>query len=257
MRIKLTLAYDGRTLDGWQSQPSGNTVQDHLEKAASETAKEPVRIHGSGRTDAGVHALAQVAHFDAPEQLTMNPFNWVPALNTKLPASIRVLSAEEVAHDFHARFSAKRKTYRYHICTEPVLSPFKAGLAWHLPRQLDPYLLEDALKATLGRHCFKAFAAKRGNETEATDYHRTLTHASLESQDDGWQLTWTGDGFLYKMVRLLTGSVIEVAQGRRRMEEFTQLLDQGPELPHGRAPYCAPADGLYLQTVAYSTSPKP
>ncbi|MEP4077511.1 tRNA pseudouridine(38-40) synthase TruA [Haloferula sp.] len=251
MRIKLKIAYDGRSLDGWQSQPSGNTVQDRLEKAAAETAKEPVRIHGSGRTDAGVHAIAQVAHFDAPEHLTMNPFNWVPALNTKLPASIRVLEAEETKTDFHARFSATGKTYHYDICTEPVLSPFRAGLAWHLPRQLDPHLLEDALTTTLGRHSFEAFAAKRGNETEDTDYHRALTRASLESLDYGWRLTWSGDGFLYKMVRLLTGGVIQVAQGRLRLDDFALLLDQPSGLAHGRAPFCAPADGLYLESVDY------
>jgi len=254
VRIKLTLAYDGRSLEGWQSQPSGNTVQDLLEKAATATAKEPIRVHGSGRTDAGVHALAQVAHFDAPDHLTMNPFNWVPALNTKLPSSIRVLAAEEAAPDFHARFSATGKTYHYDICTEPVLSPFRAGLAWHLPRQLDPFLLEDAMKVTLGRHHFEAFAAKRGNETESTDYHRTLTQASLEPHEHGWRLTWSGDGFLYKMVRLLTGGVITVAQGRLRLDDFTQLLDQPSGLPHGRPPLCAPADGLYLQSVVYESA---
>ncbi|BCX47132.1 tRNA pseudouridine synthase A [Haloferula helveola] len=254
MRIKLTLAYDGRPHDGWQSQPGGNTVQDLLESAASETAKQPVRVHGSGRTDAGVHALAQVAHLDAPDGLTMNPFNWVPALNTKLPASIRVLSAEEVGPEFHARFSATSKTYRYEISTEPVLSPFRAGLAWHLPRQYDPYLLEDALKLTLGRHDFEAFAAKRGNETEDTDHHRTLTRAELDAFDHGWRLTWSGDGFLYKMVRLLTGSVVRVAQGRLRLDEFAAFLDQPEGLPHGRSSHCAPADGLYLESVSYDPS---
>jgi len=251
MRIKIVVAYDGRTLNGWQSQPNGNTVQDLLEKAATETAKQPVRVHGSGRTDAGVHAVAQVAHFDTPDHLTMNPFNWVPALNTKLPACIRVLSAEEVSPDFHARFSATGKTYRYDISAEPVLSPFRAGFAWHLPRQFDPYLLEDALKLTLGRHDFEAFSAKRGNETDDTSHLRTLTTARLTPLDHGWQVTWSGDGFLYKMVLLLTGSVLEVAQGRLRIDNFAQLLDQASGLPHGRAPLCAPADGLFLEEVHY------
>ena len=251
MRIKLTIAYDGRLLEGWQSQPSRNTVQDLLEKAASDTAKQAIRVHGSGRTDAGVHAIAQVAHFDAPDHLTMNPFNWVPALNTKLPSSIRVLSAEEAAPDFQARFSATAKTYHYDISTEPVLSPFSAGLVWHLPRQLDPCRLEVALKTTRGRHTFEGFAAKRGNETEATDYHRTLTQASLKPHEHGWRLTWTGNGFLYKMVRLLTGGVIQVAQGRLRLDDFALLLNQPSGLPHGRSPLCAPADGLYLHAANY------
>ncbi|MEM1084260.1 MAG: tRNA pseudouridine(38-40) synthase TruA [Verrucomicrobiota bacterium] len=251
MRLKLTIAYDGRPFEGWQSQPSGNTVQDRLERAVREISNEATRVHGSGRTDAGVHALAQVAHFDAPDHLTMNPFNWVPALNTKLPAEIRVLMAEEVRPDFHARFSAIGKTYRYDICTEPVLSPFKAGMAWHLPRQLDPQLLEDALNTTLGRHDFEAFSAKRGNETAETDYHRTLTQASLEPLDHGWRLNWSGDGFLYKMVRLLTGGVIQVAQGRLRLDDFGMMLDQPSGLPAGRPPICAPADGLFLESVDY------
>lgn len=251
MRIKIVTAYDGRNHQGWQSQPGGNTVQDLLEAAAAEVAKQPVRVHGSGRTDAGVHALAQVAHFDAPDHLTMNPFNWVPALNTKLPASIRVLEASEVAADFHARFSATAKTYRYEITTEPVLSPFKAGMAWHLPRQFDPYLLEDALQLTMGRHDFQAFSAKRGNETDDTDFTRTLTQADHQAIDHGWRLTWSSNGFLYKMVRLLTGSVLEVAQGRLRMDDFAALLDQPRELPNGRAPFCAPADGLFLESVRY------
>lgn len=251
MRIKLTLAYDGRGFDGWQSQPHGNTIQDHLEAAAAAVAKEAVRVHGSGRTDAGVHALAQVAHLDAPDHLTMNPFNWVPALNTKLPPAIRVLAAEEAAPDFHARFSATAKTYRYEFSTEPVLSPFRAGFAWHLPRQLDPVLLDQALAAITGRHDFEAFAARRGNETPDTDFHRTLTAARLEALDHGWRITLTGDGFLYKMARLLVGSALHVAQGRLTLPAFVQLLDQPPGLPQGRAPICAPADGLYLEAVSY------
>lgn len=252
MRIRITIAYDGRPHDGWQSQPGGNTVQDLLEKAATETAKEPLRVHGSGRTDAGVHALAQVAHLDPPRSVNMNPFNWVPALNTKLPPSIRVLEAGEAPPDFHARFSATAKTYRYDIRTDPVLSPFHAGFAWHLPRQLDPMQLEDALAIVRGRHNFEAFSAKRGNETDATDHHRTLSRADLQPLDHGWRLTFTGDGFLYKMVRLLVGSVVQVAQGRLRPDDFAALLDQAPGLPRGRSSHCAPADGLFLESVKYS-----
>jgi len=251
MRLKLTLAYDGRPHEGWQSQPGGNTIQDLLAAAASETAKEPLRVHGSGRTDAGVHAEGQVAHLDVPPTLDMNPFNWVPALNTKLPPSIRVLTAEPVPDDFHARFSATAKTYRYQIRTEPVLSPFHAGLAWHLPRQLDPILLEDALAGFQGRHDFEGFSAKRGNEGEHSDFHRALAACRLEQADCGWHIRLTGDGFLYKMARLLVGSAVEVAQGRLRLDEMQRWLDQPPDLPHGRSRFCAPADGLYLESVRY------
>ena len=251
MRLKLHISYDGRSHDGWQSQPSGNTIQDLLEKSATETAKEKIRVHGSGRTDAGVHALDQIAHMDVPDGLSMNPFNWVPAMNSKLPGSIRVLSAEEVITDFHARFSAKGKTYHYDISTEPVLSPFRHGLAWHIPRQLDPVALEDAMQATLGYHDFEAFCVRRGNETEDTDHRRTLSQAKLEQIEYGWRLTWSGDGFLYKMVRILTGSAVKVAEGRVRMDDHCALLDQPEGLPNGRSNHCAPADGLFLREVVY------
>lgn len=251
MRLKLTISYDGRPFEGWQSQVGHNTVQDHIKAAMAETAKVPLFLAGAGRTDAGVHALAQTAHFDAPGHLTMNPYNWVPALNTKLPPTIRIISCEEVADDFHARFSAKGKIYRYDLCTDPVLSPFKAGLAWHVPRLLDADVLEQALGLLVGRHDFRGFAANRGNETEATDWCRTITAADLEARSDGYRITFAGDGFLYKMVRLLTGGAVQASQGRISLPDLARLLDQPPELPFGKSPLCAPSDGLYLQEVRY------
>lgn len=253
MRLKLTIAYDGRPYSGWQSQPGGNTIQDIVEKAIETVAKEPVRIHSSGRTDTGVHANAQIAHFDAPESIDMNPYNWVPALNTKLPATIRIMDCEQVPDDFHARYSATGKTYHYDLCMQPVMHPLRAGLAWHLPRQLDPATLEQALSHYLGTHCFKAFAANRGNETESTDYTRTITEAKLITTDDGYRIIYSGNGFLYKMVRLLTGAAVQAAQGRLRLDDHLSLLNQETELPHGKAPYCAPADGLTLFEVKYMT----
>ena len=133
VRLKLTIAYDGHRFGGWQLQPNTDTIQERLETALAEIAKEPLRLHGSGRTDSGVHAIGQVAHFDAPDQLTMNPVNWLAALNTRLPATIRVLECEEVANDFHARFSALSKTYHYELSNAPILPPFQAGRVWHLP----------------------------------------------------------------------------------------------------------------------------
>ncbi len=251
MRLKLTIAYDGRPFSGWGKQPDGNTVQDHLEKAVSEVAKQDVRVHGSGRTDAGVHAAGQVAHFDAPDGMSMNPFNWVPAVNTKLPATIRAIACEEVTADFHARFSAVSKTYTYDLCLAPVLPPLKAGLAWHLPRQLDPETMERALELVHGEHDFRAFAAMRGNETDETSYVRVIENAELQTTDDGYRIIFTGNGFLYKMARLLTGSVVYAAQGRLRLDDLTSLLDQPADLPHGRAPFCAPSDGLVLDHVVY------
>ncbi|MCB1132351.1 MAG: tRNA pseudouridine(38-40) synthase TruA [Verrucomicrobiae bacterium] len=253
MRLKLTIAYDGRPYNGWQSQACGNTVQDFLLRALEGVAKKPVRLQGSGRTDTGVHALGQIAHFDAPPEISMNPFNWVPALNTKLPATIRVMACEEAAPDFHSRFDASGKIYRYDLCTDPVLPPLRAGLAWHLPRALDATELGRALAVFLGRHDFHAFAAYRGNEAPDMDWHRTIHRADLETLPDGYRITWTGDGFLYKMVRLLTGAAVHAAQGRMLLDDLAAMLDQAPGLPLGKSPLCAPADGLYLQEVLYKS----
>ena len=252
MRLKLTIAYDGRPFSGWQIQPNGDTVQEQIENALAVVAKEPLRLHGSGRTDAGVHALGQVAHFEPPPALTMNPVNWVAALNTKLPASIRILDCEEVPDDFHARFAALSKTYTYDLATTPTLPPLLAGLAWHLPRQLDPDTLEEALALFRGTHDFRAFAATRGNETEGTDYSRTISEAAAAPTATGYQLTFTGNGFLYKMVRLLTGSAVTAAQGRLRLDDLADFLDQSPDFPYGMSPLCSPPDGLSLASVDYT-----
>ncbi|MDG1358316.1 MAG: tRNA pseudouridine(38-40) synthase TruA [Akkermansiaceae bacterium] len=247
----MTLAYDGRPFQGWATQPRGNTIQDYLEKSISEVAKQGVRIHGSGRTDTGVHALGQVAHFDVPDGMSMNAYNWLPAVNSKLPAAVRVMNCEEVPKDFHARFSAKSKTYTYDLCLAPVLPPLRAGLAWHLPRQLDADSLAKALSILEGEHSFQAFSAKRGNETEDTDYVRILSQCELVTTEMGYKIVFTGNGFLYKMARLLTGSAVYAAQGRLRLDDLKSLLDQSPELPHGKSPFCAPPDGLILDHVNY------
>ena len=251
MPLKLTIAYDGRPYNGWQSQACGNTVQDFILRALEEVAKRPIKLQGAGRTDTGVHALGQTAHFEPPSEISMNPCNWVPALNCKLPPTIRIMACDEVARDFHSRFSAIGKIYHYDLCTDPVLPPLKAGLAWHLPRLLDADILQQALDLFKGRHDFHAFAAYRGNEQPDMDWFRTIHRAELETLADGYRITWVGDGFLYKMVRFLTGAAVQAAQGRLRKDDLAALLDQAPGLPLGKAPNCAPADGLYLQQVLY------
>ena len=253
MRLKLTIAYDGRPFHGWQSQVGGNTVQDFIQRALADVAKQPLKLLGSGRTDAGVHALAQIAHFDAPPECSMQPRHWLPALNCKLPATIRIMACEDVPADFHSRFSATGKIYRYDICTHPVLPPLLAGLAWHVPRLPDPGMLESALALFCGRHDFHAFAAYRGNEPPDMDWCRTLYRADLQTLADGYRITFAGDGFLYKMVRLLTGAAIRAAAGRLPLADLAALLDQAPGLPLGKTTHCAPAAGVYLQEVLYQT----
>ncbi len=256
MRLKLTIAYDGQPYSGWQIQPNSRTIQACIEEALAEVAKTPVQLYGSGRTDTGVHANAQVAHFDAPASVDMNPFNWVPALNTKLPPSIRIMSCEEVSDDFHARFSAQKKTYSYELSLAPVLHPHKAARCWHLPRQLDPASLEQAMEHYLGEHDFRAFAAFRGNETEQTEYRRSIYTSRVEILPEGYRLVFTGNGFLYKMVRLMVGAAVQCAQGRLRLDDHLYLLERGQDQKGRKSPLCAPADGLTLEEVIYESRNK-
>lgn len=248
-RFRLTLAYDGRPFAGWQSQPGGNTVQDFLERALGRVLPETSpRVHGSGRTDAGVHALGQVAHFDAPSEFRLNGDAWRRALNSHLPPSIRVTHCAEARPDFHARFDATGKTYRYRIFTGEVLPPLEVGLAWHRPKQLDFDLLAEACAALEGTHDFAGFAAFRGNEDGTEDTVRTLWSVTLTNDGPLRVLTFHGSGFLYKMVRLLTGALVRVAAKKQPLTWLTDLLHRRDP---GKCQHVAPPDGLYLVSVDY------
>ncbi len=248
-RFKLTLAYDGAPFDGWQSQPAANAVQDHLEAALAAVAGVRLRAHGAGRTDAGVHALGQVAHFDAPGESRMDAAAWLRALNTKLPRALRVVASEAAPPDFHARFSAVAKTYRYEIDTAPVPHPLRRDRAWQRPSPpIDAALLREACALVVGRHDFAAFAAnRRDGKDPATE--RTIAAAAVDRPGaERLAVTLTGDGFLYKMVRLLVGGAVRVAEGRAPLSWIQQLLDNPGG---GKCQYCAPAAGLYLVEVDY------
>jgi tRNA pseudouridine38-40 synthase len=244
-RLKLTVAYDGTAFAGWQSQTHRNTIQDELEGACDRVCGERVRIHGAGRTDAGVHALAQCAHVDLPNR-TLTTTRWRTALNAILPPTIRVLRCRYVSHDFHARFSAKGKTYRYRIWAGPVLLPLDFNRAWHISAPLDVDLLRAAGRKFIGKHDFAAFAANRGNKKQDTVH----TISSLKIRRSGSLLTFDigGDGFLYKMVRLMVGAMVRVALGKIALEEISSELESGRSTS---ARYVAPAYGLYLIRVWY------
>lgn len=247
-RIKLTIAYNGSPYEGWQSQPGGNTVQDHLHAALSDIAGTEIRIQGSGRTDTGVHALGQVAHFDAPEASSMDAGAWQRATNTKLPPSIRVMAAEPVDDDFHARFSATGKTYRYQIHTAPVLPPLEIGRVWHQSQQLDLTLLREACALFVGEHDFAAFAANR-HDGKIPNTVRTITAVEVTTDAPNCiAIQFSGNGFLYKMVRLLVGGAVRVASGRDSVQWLSSLL--GP-VSETKCQYCAPGDGLTLMEVKY------
>lgn len=250
-RLLFTCAYDGLPYCGWQSQRGGASVQDTVEAAMAAILRSPLRIAASGRTDAGVHAHAQCFHADVPETCRMTPENWRAALNAHLPASVRILEVQAVAGDFHARFDAVGKEYEYLICTAPVLSPFLHGRAWHLPHAFDADLLEQALRVYEGEHDFRRFAANRGNEPAdppADFYLRTIYSASMQREGEMLRIRVHGNGFMYRMVRLLVGTAHQVARGRMTCEALAAMLSAplGPKTRH-----CAPAAGLYLRRVFY------
>ena len=241
----MLLAYDGRPFRGWQSQAGGDAVQDRLEQAFMRVGGQRIVVHGSGRTDAGVHALGQVAHADVPRGF-LPPAKWHAALNASLPPEIRVLRCVRAAADFHARFQARGKTYLYRIHVGPVFPPLEIGRAWHVPGPLDLSVLRACAARLTGKHDFAGFAANRGHAPTSTV--RTLREIHLTARGPLLTLRYTGDGFLYKMVRLLTGTLIRCAQGRME-PAFLDTLLAGGGTP--KTHFQAPAEGLYLARVHY------
>jgi tRNA pseudouridine38-40 synthase len=244
-RLKLVIAYDGAGFAGWQSQTHRNTIQDHLERAFERVVGKPVRVHGAGRTDAGVHALAQCAHVDLPNG-RLSSARWTEALNASLPPSIRVLRCRYVSNNFHARLSAKAKIYRYRIWNGPVLPPFEYRRAWHIARPLDLKLLKQAAKHFVGTHDFAAFAAHRGKRVQSTV--RTIYSVRVRQTGPRVTIQLEGEGFLYKMARLIVGSLVKCALGKMRVADLMARLDSGKV---GPARFAAPAEGLFLVRVRY------
>jgi tRNA pseudouridine38-40 synthase len=244
-RLHLTIAYDGTPFAGWQSQPNRNGVQDHIEAALAKVLDRSARVHGAGRTDAGVHALAQAAHVDVPAK-RFSTSTWRVALNANLPAGVRIIACRRVSHLFHARFSAKGKVYRYRIWNTETFHPLEVGRAWHVPQRL----AVDDLMVYAGLFCgqrdFASFAANRGVPPETTV--RNLQDIKVRRHGSLVTLEFTGDGFLYRMVRMITGSLVQVALGRKEEDWLRELL----ETPgRKKTNHTAPAEGLYLVRVSY------
>ncbi|MDQ6859759.1 MAG: tRNA pseudouridine(38-40) synthase TruA [Verrucomicrobiota bacterium] len=246
-RLKFVVAYDGRPFAGWQSQANGNTIQDILEQAFANVSGETIRVHGSGRTDAGVHSLAQVAHVDVPSR-SLPPETWTAALNASLPSAIRVLRCAYAPAAFHARFTTRGKLYRYRIWNDRYLSPFEEGRAWHVTGLLDLATFESEAQQYLGKHDFAGFAANRGKPT--LDTVRTITSVRVRKSGKCITVEFAGDGFLYKMVRLMVGALVSVARGKSPVGEIRERL-QRPHAFIKHARPAAPACGLYLVRVLY------
>lgn len=245
-RLKLTLAYDGDPFAGWQSQTHGNTIQDHLERTFRCVTGKDVRIHGAGRTDAGVHALAQCAHVDLPDR-KRSATGWQSTINALLPPAIRVLRCRYVSADFHARFSATGKIYRYRIWSARILPPFEWARAWHVSAPLDFEKLERGAEQFVGTHDFGAFAANRGKPE--TNTVRTIHSVRTKKLGALITIEFKGDGFLYKMVRLMVGAIVSCALGKTALQTIEQHLRSPRHV--GGVRLVAPAAGLILVRIHY------
>jgi tRNA pseudouridine38-40 synthase len=247
--LKLILSYDGSDFAGWQVQPNAATVQGTLASAIGRVTGEKVLPQGSGRTDAGVHALAQVVTFET--ESSVPTANFVKALNDALPASMRVLEVEEAAADFHARKSARGKTYRYRIYREAICPPFLARYVWHYRFPLSEEAMAQAAGLVEGEHDFTSFAAvdpERSREGETVSNLRRIFSSSWERQRDEFIYTVKGSGFLHHMVRNLVGTFILVGKGTLKLHDVTRILEARSRSAAGAT---APASGLYLVDVEY------
>lgn len=241
--LKLTVAYDGTRLVGWQRQGEGASVQGLLEEALARLERAPVSVQGAGRTDAGVHALGQVASVRVTFE--HDTATVARALNAQLPPDVRVLLIEEVDAAFHARFSARLKTYRYQIRNGAIVSPFEHAYVWHVPERLDVAAMQEAAAMFVGTHDFAAFRSV-GGETASTV--RTVTRSAWREESGLLAYEISGTGFLRHMVRALVGTLVEVGRGWRPPAGMAALLQGGVR---GDAGPTAPPQGLFLVSVDY------
>jgi tRNA pseudouridine38-40 synthase len=250
LRLRLLIAYDGRPFRGWQSQATKDAVQDHVEAALAGIVGSRVVIIGSGRTDAGVHAYGQVAHADVPRE-RLPRGQWQSAINAALPREIRILRATPTRADFHSQYDARGKTYSYRLWNESYLHPLEIGRAWFVPGALDLDLLREGARLLCGTHDFARFAVHLRQPER--DTVRTLYQIAIHRRGPLITLRFTGNGFLYRMVRLLTGSLVRCAQGRAPLTWLTDLLEKETT---AKTHFAAPAEGLYLTRVLYSGPPR-
>lgn len=244
--FKLTIAYDGTAYSGWQVQPNGPTIQEILQDKIAIVLRHEVKVIGSGRTDAGVHAMGQVAHFHFPDPIDLHRLQG--SLNALLPTDIRVYEIIEVPLDFHAQYSATGKIYHFHLHLASVSDPFNYLYRWHVREKIDLGLLEAAAKLFIGTHDFTSFANEAHAGCAAHDPVRTLHRLDIVAQPGGVRLEFEGDGFLYKMVRNITGTLLEVAAGKRPVEEIKAIFAAKDRRKAGQA---APSQGLFLMQVHY------
>ena len=235
INIRITIEYDGKDFNGWQKQPTKLNIQGEIERAIGIITGEEVEVIGSGRTDAGVNALAQVANFKVSE-LKIPVDRLIYAINSQLKKTIRIISAEIVSEDFHSRYAAKRKTYRYTINNSIAGSAIYRNMQYHYPSKLDEKLMDEAAKYFIGEHDFKAFKAS-GTSSKSSVRDGNLINIEL-----------TGNGFLYNMVRIIAGTLLEVGEGKMEPSNIGSILKDGSRKNAGKT---LPPSGLCLVSVEY------
>ena len=241
--IKLTIEYDGKDFNGWQKQPNKLNIQGTIEQAIKAITGEDVELNASGRTDAGVHALNQVANFKTNSQIPIEKF--AIAINSRLKKSIVIKKAEEVGERFHSRLNCKRKTYRYIINNSEMGSAIYRNLETHIPQKLDTEKMEKSLKYFEGEHDFKAFKA---SGTSSKSSVRKIYATKLYKENDRIYIELTGNGFLYNMVRIIVGTLVDVGLGKIEPEEIIDIIKDGKRERAGKT---LPPNGLYLISVMY------
>jgi tRNA pseudouridine38-40 synthase len=241
--IKLTISYDGTNYKGWQIQKNGRTIQEEVERAIIRVFGKKHRIHGASRTDAGVHAKAQVAHFKTP--LTI-PVKKIPvALNMALPEDVAVIHAEEVSPDFHSRFDPRSKHYRYCILNSRNRDPFSERYSWRVPYKLDIPLMKKEAAVLAGRHDFRSFQARDKRERTSV---RKIFYISIRGKKDFLTVDIEADGFLYNMVRNIVGTLVDIGRGYLAPGSMRKILKNRDRTTAGPT---APARGLFLVDVKY------
>ncbi len=243
MKYKMTISYDGTDYGGWQIQPNRKTVQELVQKALKVVFRTNCPITGSGRTDAGVHARQQIAHFSYDVPLKVDPFRY--SLNSLLPSDIRILKIDPAPEEFHARYSVKKKIYHYHLHLAPVQSPFYGRYQTPIYAPLNLDLLQKALPFLIGTHDFSTF---RGAGYGSTNPVKTLYRLEMVPEEEGIRLEFEGNGFLYKMVRNIVGTLLQVASGKRPVSSIPNLLKSKDRTQAGPT---APPQGLFLNEVQY------
>lgn len=242
--IKLVIEYDGKDFNGWQKQPNKLNIQGTIEQAINRITGEEVELNSSGRTDAGVHSLGQVANFKTNSELPIE--KWPFALNANLKKSIVIKSAEEVDERFHSRLSCKRKTYRYIINNSKFGTAIYRNLETHIPQKLDIEKMEEAVKYFEGEHDFKAF---RASGTSSKSSVRTIYKAEvIKMPNDRIYIELTGNGFLYNMVRIISGTLVEVGLGKIDPKSIPTIIENKEREKAGKT---LPPQGLYLLNVEY------